>query len=100
MRKTLSALALLVLPISAAAQTVTYTLTLADNGTGTPTPGNFAVYAESSLSDNAGIFGFGIDLAGATFNTFQNRAPGIVIETSGGSMQHIGLTVARTESAA
>jgi hypothetical protein len=99
MRRTLSALALLVFPISAAAQTVTYTLTLGDNGTGTPTAGSFAVYAESTPADNAGIFGFGIDLAGATFNTFQNRAPGIIIETPSGSMQHVGLTTARVEAA-
>src|SRR5206468_653599 len=42
--------------------TVTFTLTLNDNGVGTRTLGKWALYADVSTGDNAGLCGFGVAL--------------------------------------
>jgi len=66
---------------TANAAVVTYTLSLFDNGTN-PTPGvqNFAVYADASQGDNAGIYAYGVDLNGTFGTTFLNRGNGMVVE--------------------
>jgi len=61
--------------ITAAAQaaTVTYSLSLNDNGAGVATPGSWALYADVSQGDNAGLVGYGAQLANNT--TAASRTP-------------------------
>src|SRR5436190_9550260 len=61
---------------------VTYTLSLHESSTCQPTANNaFAVWVSVSQADNAGLFGFGVDLAGTgdpggpTTMTLVNRTP-------------------------
>jgi len=87
---------------TANAAVVTYTLSLNDNGTGTVTPNNFAVYVQTSPGDNAGLFGFGVDLSG-TFTTLLNRSNGIIMEDGnnpGVDPKSLGFTVGRTQDLA
>src|SRR5688572_12538501 len=92
-------LVLLCSPMASAA-VVTYTLQLNDNGSEVATANNFAVYAEVS-HDNGGLFAFGVDLMGATFGTFLNRAPGLsVYNPDTGDTTDLGFTVGRTQDAA
>jgi len=92
-------LIVLLLASTAPAAVVTYTLSLNDNGAGVPTLNNFAVYVSAS-SDNGGLFGFGVDLTGATFATIANRAPGVIIENPDtGERKEMGFTTGRTQDA-
>ena len=87
---------------TANAAVVTYTLSLNDNGTGTFTANNWAVYIQTSAGDNAGLFGFGVDLNG-TFSTVLNRANGLVMEDStnpGVDPKSLGFTTGRTADVA
>src|SRR5437763_1254655 len=65
---------------TANAAVVTYTIQYHDDGTGTPTAANadgsvpFAVYADVSTGDNAGLFAFGVDMNG-TFPGLFNEVP-------------------------
>src|SRR5258706_11419865 len=65
---------------TANAAVVTYTLAVHDDGSGTATPTQadgtvpFAVYADVSTGDNAGLFGFGVDMSGS-FDLILNMTP-------------------------
>src|SRR5438128_7656306 len=87
---------------TANAAVVTYTLSLDDNGSGVATANNWAVYIQTSAGDNAGLFGFGVDLNG-TFTSVLNRANGLVMEDStnpGVDPKSLGFTTGRTQDAA
>src|SRR5688572_10330504 len=92
----LIALAVLALAAAAPAAVVTYTMSYHDNGTGMITNNNWAVYASVS-ADNAGLFGFGVDLLPFT-GTLLNRANGVVMEDPNtGEQISLGFTTGRTQ---
>src|ERR1041384_2274004 len=74
------ALAWVVISSCAHGAAVTYTLSLNEGSTGQCQPNSFALYASASKGDNAGLFGFLVDLnaaadGGPTLTSFINRSP-------------------------
>src|SRR5258706_12998890 len=80
------------------ANVVTFTLSVNDDGSGTATANSFAVYAEAS-SDTAGLFGWGVDLAGPIDGVFV-LGPAASYTKVGQQTKTAGFTTGVTEDTA
>jgi hypothetical protein len=93
-----AAAVMLGLPVSSRASTVTYTLVINDNGSGATTPGSYAVYADVSQGDNAGLASYAVSLFNVS--TLTNFSPKTLydLDGTGTTTKEAGFTLFRTNS--
>jgi len=90
---------------TANAAVVTFTLAVHDDGSGTATPTQadgtvpFAVYGDVSAADNAGLFGFGVDMAG-NFDLILNMLPAAKYTKTLSQAKFAGFTAGVTQDTA
>ena len=73
---------LLVAGSAARASTITYTLVINDDGSGNFTSGSYAVYADTSQGDNAGLAQYAVQLLNV--KTLTNFSPKALYDADGG----------------